>query len=210
MVVGVTVVTVGLGGATTAANAQETTLKAGVAVSSLTGSGVGYWDKRLITQSFGAHIRFDFGPIALQPELMATTRGAAASTAPELEQMRFEHFEVPVLIVLPFRSLPLEPHLYAGPSIILEARCRHVLRNEGLKTTLDCDPPVGEVFGRPALDFAAVVGAGVAHRIGSGRLSLEGRHTRGLRNIYHGPGTGEAHMRSWAILLGYSLRISND
>jgi hypothetical protein len=53
-------------------------------------------------------------------------------------------------------------------------------------------------------------GAGASYPIGGGRLSIEARHTRGLRNIYDGPGTGEAHMRSWSVLLGYALMIRHD
>jgi hypothetical protein len=116
-----------LGAASGGVHGQETMFKAGVAVSTLSGSGVEFWDERLVAQSFGGHIRFNFGPIALQPEITATTRGAGASAAAELEQMRFEHIEVAALVVLPFRGMTLEPYLFAGPSIILEGRCRHVV-----------------------------------------------------------------------------------
>jgi hypothetical protein len=187
------------------AASQETTLKGGLAASRFQTRGVEYWDERLVATTFGIHVRFAFGPIALQPEAMVTTRGAGASTAEDLEQMRLEHIEIPVLLVVPFRVATLEPFAFGGPSLMLESRCRHVLRREGLRTTVDCDPPIGELFARTAFDYGVVAGGGASHRVGGGRLSVEARHTWGLRNIHDGPGSAEVRNRSWAVMLGYAL-----
>jgi hypothetical protein len=190
---------------TGAAAAQVSTLKAGVVVSRLTGSGATYWDESLVAQTIGLGLRWHFGRIALQPEVIYATRGAGASAAAETEQMRMDHLEVPVLVWVPVAVGPLEVFAFGGPSVMLETRCRHLRREQGLRLTVDCDPPFPPVFGRPAFDFAAVGGAGASHRLGGGRLSLEARYTHGLRNIYDGPDDLEAFNRSWNVMVGYSM-----
>jgi hypothetical protein len=186
------------------AAAQETTLKAGVAVSRLQAEQPTYWDDRLTTTFFGIQTRLRFGPIAVQPELLVVTKGANASQAPEEEQVRLEYLELPVLLVLPFRVGRAEPFIYGGPSVMLESRCRWFYREQGLRSNVGCDPPREQLFRRNALDYGAVVGGGAAHPLGPGRVSLEARHSWGLRNIHRDPGQ-ELRNRTFYVMLGYSL-----
>jgi hypothetical protein len=182
---------------------QDLTIKGGVAVSRLTGSE--YWDQRTVATTFGGHVRFHFGPIALQPELHVTTKGATASSADEDERLRLEYIEVPALLVLPVRVGEMEAFAYGGPSIILESRCRYIIRRDGLRTNFPCDPPAPPVFRRPAFDFGAVAGGGIAHRLFNGRASLEARHTWGLRNINSTDSGASVKNRTISVMLGYSM-----
>jgi hypothetical protein len=196
----------------TPAAAQETGLKGGFTSSRLQTDGESYWDERLTAAVFGGHLRFRFGPIALQPELMIATKGAGASMAAEEEQLRIEYLEVPVLLVVPARVGALEPFVYGGPALMLETRCRWSERQNGLRASVNCDPPRGQVFARNSLDYGLVGGGGVSYPIGAGRIMLEARHNWGLRNIRDGDGPAVRN-RTFAMFLGYSIgwgRRSDD
>lgn len=188
------------------AAAQTSTLKAGVSVARLTGDGATYWDQSLITQTVGIGMRFRVGPVMLQPEFIYSTRGGSNSAAAEREQMRIDYGEVPLLLWLPVpvQLGGLEPYVFGGPTVALETRCRHLLRESGRRTTISCDPASPPLFSRPTFDFGATGGAGVSHRLGAGTISLEGRHTWGLRKI-RDDAAGEAFNRSFSVMVGYTM-----
>jgi hypothetical protein len=190
-------------------SAQETALKGGFTVSRLQGSGAGYWDGNLAATTFGGHVRFRFGPIGLQPEVQVVTKGATAGTPAqqrEDEQLRLEYIEIPVLLVVPIRIGDLEPYAFAGPSVMLESRCRWVERQQGLRSTFSCEPgPSPEVFTRRSIDFGIVAGGGAAYPVGNGRVLIEARHSWGLRDIHTGPGDLQAYNRTFMVQVGYAL-----
>jgi hypothetical protein len=199
------------------AAAQETGIKAGFTVSRLHGSAADFWDGDITATTFGGHIRFRFGPLVLQPEIQVATKGASdamlldifgrqPSPQREQEQLRLEYLEVPVLLVLPVRVGAVELFALAGPALMLETRCRWVVREQGLRSTFSCEPaPAQQVFARKAFDYGVVAGGGASYPIGAGRLQLEARHSRGLRNIHSGPEGLDAYNRTFSVLLGYSL-----
>lgn len=192
------------------AAAQESGVRAGLSVSRLSGSAAEFWNGDLTATTFGGHIRFRLGPVAVQPELLVATRGASVNMPPEAprdqEQLRLEYIEVPVLLVLPVRLGRAELFLQTGPALMLESRCRWVVREQGLRSTFSCEPtPARQVFARTAFDYGVVAGGGASYPIGSGRLQLEARHTRGMRNIHRGAGDLDAYNRTYSVLLGYSV-----
>jgi hypothetical protein len=204
----------GLASATPAA-AQEVALKAMIAFSKFAESGTGTnpWDDRLTTTGFGLHVRFRFGPIALQPELQMVTRGAKSSTtAAEDEQLRIEYLELPVLVVVPVRLGPLEPYAFGGAMVAVESRCRYVLKEEGLRSNFGCDSATGasQVFERRKADYGVVAGGGASHRLGSGRILIEARHTWGLRNIVSDPATLELRNRTFMVAIGYTINVAEN
>jgi hypothetical protein len=192
-----------------AAAAQQTALKGGVAVSRFDATGQTYWDDRLVTTGFGGHIRYRFGPISLQPELLVLTKGATASAAPEDEQLRLEYLELPLLVVLPVQVGRLEPVVFAGPAIMLESRCRWVVREGGLRSNLGCDPPRDQLFRRTQFDYGVAAGGGASYPVGGGRILVEARHTWGLRDIHRDAGP-EIRNRTFAFLVGYTLNWLAD
>jgi hypothetical protein len=193
-----------LAGTVLPATAQETALKAGASVSRLDTHP--FWDDPLTATAFGGHIRFRFGRIALQPELLVLTKGANASAALEQEQLRLEYIEVPALVVVPVSIGALEPFVYGGPTLMLESRCRYVIRREGLRSSVGCDPPRPDanIFARNQFDYGLTAGGGASYPLGAGRVMLEARHTWGMRNIQRGAGP-EVRNRTVAVLLGYAM-----
>lgn len=188
-------------------SAQEIALKGGIAISRFQSTGIQPFDDRFVSTSFGAHARFGFGRIALQPELQMVSRGASASGSAVEERMRIDYMELPLMLVLPFAVGSFEPYAFGGPMLSLETRCRSTIEQDNLKTNFDCDgTTAGSAFDRSAIDFGASAGAGISHRLGSGRILLEGRHTWGLRDIYDGEEEGvEVRNRSVVFSIGYAL-----
>jgi hypothetical protein len=189
-------------------HAQEIALKGGMAISRFQSTGPTPFDGTFVSTAFGGHARFHFGRFALQPELHMVSRGATASESAVDERMRLDYMEVPVMIVFPFRLGAFEPYAFGGPMLSLETRCRAIIEENDLKTNFDCDDrAAGNSFNRRALDYGVSAGAGVSHRLGSGRLLLEGRHTWGLRDIYDGTADGiEVRNRSLVFSIGYAIQ----
>lgn len=196
-----------IGTSTAPLAAQEIALKGGVAVSRFQSTGDSPFDGRFISTAFGGHARFHFGRIALQPELQMVSRGATASESAVEERMRLEYMELPLMLVLPIRVGAFEPYAFGGPMISLETRCRSIIEENDLKTNFDCDDAsTANSFERSIIDYGASAGAGISHRLGSGRVLIEGRYTWGLRDIYDGALEGvEIRNRSAVFSIGYAL-----
>ena len=197
------------------AAAQELGLKGVITLSDFAenGSGTNRWDERLAATGFSGHVRFRFGPIALQPELQVITRGAESSTtAAEEEQLRIEYLEVPVLLVVPVRFGRLEPYAFGGGMVALESRCRYVVKESGLRSNFACDSPSGEgqVFERRKADYGVIGGGGASYRVGSGRILMEARHTWGFRNIMSRSSTLEVKNRTFMIGIGYAISLAQN
>jgi len=194
-------------GATAPAAAQELALKAGVAISQFQTEGLERFGDSYASTAFGVHYRMPVGPIAFQPELYMVSRGARGPDASGEERLKLDYLEIPLLLVVPVRVGTLEPYAFGGPYIGLETRCRYAFEEGGLSTNLGCES-TSDLFDRRALDYGFTVGAGAAHKLGSGRLMLEARHTQGLRDIYDGADDAEIRNRSVLILLGYTLDLN--
>lgn len=188
--------------------AQEIALKGGVAISRFESTGPVQLDDSFVSTAFGGHARFRFGRIAIQPELQMVSRGARASGSATDERMRLEYMEVPLMIVVPVTVGSFEPYVFGGPMVSLETRCRSIIEEDNLKTNFECDDDAtANSFDRGVIDYGASAGLGVSHRIGSGRILLEGRYTWGLRDIYDGIDDSiEVRNRSTVISIGYAIQ----
>jgi hypothetical protein len=189
-------------------SAQEIALKGGMAISRFETTGTIPFDGTFISTSFGGHARFRFGRIALQPEIYMVSRGASTGDDAAMdERIRLEYMEIPLMLVVPFRAGSFEPYAFGGPMLSLETRCRSIIEESGLKTNFGCDDgSAGNSFDRRAFDYGVSAGAGVSHRLGGGRILVEGRHTWGLRDIYDGIDTGvEVRNRSFVFSIGYTI-----
>jgi len=187
-------------------SAQEIALKGGIAISKFETSGDVAFDDSFVSTSFGGHVRFRFGPIALQPELHLVSRGASVSDDEMKQRLRLDYMEVPLMLVVPVHVGAFEPYVFGGPMLALETRCRNIIEEEGLTTNFGCDDDTLEnSFDRGVFDYGATVGAGISRRLGSGRILLEARNTWGLRNIYDGEGDIEVRNRTMLFSIGYAI-----
>ena len=192
------------------ASAQEFAIKAGVGISKLeTDSPIGFTED-LTSLVYGGHYRLKLGPVWVQPEVFITAKGGVLATDDEdfEERIRLEYLELPLLLVLPARVGSFEPYAFGGPLLALETRCRHIIEEEGLKTNQGCETVSAEVFERTAFDYGVTAGAGLGHRIGSGKLFVEGRHTWGLRDISDDNIIEDVQNRTLMFLIGYTIDVS--
>jgi hypothetical protein len=188
-------------------SAQEVALKGGIAVSRFQSGGTVPFDGSFVSTSFGGHARFRFRYFALQPELYMISRGASGSGIAADETMRLEYMELPLMLVFPVQVGAFEPYAFGGPMLSLETRCRSIFETDGLKTNIGCDGRSGgNVFDRRSFDYGASAGVGISHKLGSGRILVEGRHTWGLRDIYDDETEGiEVRNRSFVFSIGYAI-----
>lgn len=190
--------------------AQDIALKGGIAISRFQSTGAMPFDGSFRSTSFGGHARWYLGPIALQPEVHIVSKGASIENPPEgtdEERLRLDYMEIPLMLVLPVQIGDFQPYAFGGPMLSLETRCRSIVEEEGLTTNFGCDDTSTEnAFDRRAVDWGVSAGAGLSHRLGSGRVLLEGRHTWGLRDIYDGEGEGiEVRNRTMVFMIGYVI-----
>jgi hypothetical protein len=190
--------------------AQEVAIKGALVRSNFQIEGSSPWTGSLNGTSLGGHVRFNFGRIALQPELHVLTRGARLEDSEAREQLRLEYMEIPLLLVVPVRLQRFELQAHGGPMLALETRCRFVFESDGLKTNMGCNPRQEPMFERRALDYGATAGAGVSLQIGAGRVLLEARRTWGMHDVYDGPGEIQLRNRTTALMLGYIVAWDPD
>lgn len=183
------------------AAAQEVALKGGLALSKFETDRPFYFDDGLTATSLGLHGRFGLGPVAFQPEFHVVTRGGVSSAAAEHESTRLEYMEIPLLLAVPLGVDRFEFAPFAGPFIALETRCRYVFEEQGLKTTVGCSS--NQPFSRRAFDYGLTAGAGLSYDIGTGSILVEGRYTRGFRDVHEGPADVEIHNRTVGLMIGY-------
>ena len=191
-------------------SAQEFAIKGGVGISQLQTDSPIDFTESLTSLVYGGHYRLKLGPVWVQPEVFITAKGGVFEAAEEdvEERIRLEYLELPLLLVLPARVGSFEPYAFGGPLIALETRCRHIIEEEGLKTNQGCETVSSDIFERTAFDYGVTAGAGLGHRLGSGKLFIEGRHTWGLRDISDDNFVEDVQNRTLMLLLGYTLDVS--
>jgi opacity protein-like surface antigen len=150
----------------------------------------------------GGFVRFGFGRIGIQPELLTVTRGYDDDS---FGSLKLEYIEIPVLIHLPLSlGTSFSPYVVAGPSLGIEVGCEVEFGDiEG-----DCDDEGGEGDDdRSSTDIGITAGGGLAFNMGPGALLLEGRYTWGLTDLSDVEGVSTKSR--WALLtVGYAIPLS--
>lgn len=163
-------------------------------------------ESRLKSFGGGGFVRFAAGPLNLQAEVLALTKGTKISD-PDSEfnsvEFKLGYIEIPVTALL---SLGSGPYLFAGPSVAFETSCKFAFEFEGDTIKEDCDGEE-EDPNRSKVDVGVVAGAGLQLPIGPGNILLEARHTWGLTNLNSGTGEDTAKNRSIAVFAGFAIPI---
>lgn len=198
----------GLGMATAPAAAQTIGFKVGPTFSKADSNEGG--EEAIESLGGGGFIRFGFAGLALQLEVLALTKGAAATFVDdggtELEgQFKMDYIEIPLTAM--FR-LPVGPYLFAGPAVAIETGCDVELSFDDSTFETGCDSPDAE-FPRKKTDFSLVGGAGFEFPVGPGRILVEGRYIYGLNNIADDDADPSAEFkhRTWAVFAGFAIPI---
>jgi hypothetical protein len=162
--------------------------------------------RRAVAAGAFARLRLWRG-VSLQPELLLVEKGFER-TAPTLHPT---YLEVPLLLRVDTRGARLRGFLVAGPAAAYELRCRVSYATTSGPVSRDCDESVAQaalLTTTRALDLGVVVGGGASLRAGRGRVVLDLRHTRGVRDIQRLPQESARTLnRSTALRLGYAVPL---
>jgi hypothetical protein len=177
-------------------------LKSGFGQGAFTGPSEFEWQAEAITYS-----AFVNGPIrralALQAEVYLTEKLGESSVAGSDLTMRADYIVVPLLARFsPALPGPIQPYLLAGPSLVVELRCRLRSTTPGVPTNESCDGRRGDL---DAVDVGIEGGAGVELGVGPVKLLLEGRGATNAGTVTVPTGTSTSRGFAWSVLTGVSI-----
>lgn len=154
-------------------------------------SGVEY--ERRSDWTGGLFTRFGFGPLALQPEVLYTRRGAKARGEGVVgePEIRITYIEAPVLLRLGRGATALYGGGYGAVQLDAEA----FDSADPDATEVDVSDDLEE------LDYGIVFGLG----IGFGKFEIDGRYTLGLRNLVKDPGAPEIKNRGLSVFGAFTF-----
>ena len=162
----------------------------------------------------GGFIRFGFGGLSLQVDVLALTKGAEIVDVDEGDlNVNLEYIDVPVQAVFSLGGNSLSPYLMVGPSFGFELDCELEAEvDDEDDETVDCAE--GGFFGgeRKSFDIGITGALGLQIPLGPGALLFEGRYTHGLTDLIdHNVETEDFSLknRSFGFFAGYSIPLGN-
>ena len=191
--------------------AQTIGFKAGAAFADWSADvvGLGLGTDGVTSFMGGGFVRFDYGQLSVQPELLVVTRGTGFD-AGDFAGVRYrvDYAELPVLLVLRLaRPGAAGPYFFAGPSLAFKIACKAEVESGGVEVSGDCaDLPDAGLLEAKGLDAGLTGGAGVEFPLGPGAVLVEGRFNWGLTDLSDFPGL-EVRSRTGAVLAGYSIPL---
>lgn len=191
------------------ADAQVIGFKLGPSFSSLQVQDSDSDENRLTSFGGGGFLRFGFGPLSIQPEIMALTKGADIDGPGDDDlQLQLQYIEVPLLARFAFGTGAFTPYLLAGPAFNFEIGCEVELDVANTESSADCDDT--DTFPRKSTDIGLTGALGFEFRMGPGSMLVEGRYAHGLTDIADeddGLGGLNVKNRSFAAFAGFSVPL---
>lgn len=141
---------------------------------------------RLTAFLFGVSVLKPFGSgWGIRPELLYSRKGAEAPIDdPDFTgkaKIKIDYLDVPILVQYEGKtSGGVRPHVYAGPSVGFKVRCKLEGTGAGVTASMDCDDADLDI---KSVDFAGVVGGGVALPIGNHFATLGVRYQHGFTDL---------------------------
>jgi len=191
-------------------DAQTIGFKLGASMSKFSSDGTTDVYDFMTSFAGGGFVRFGFGRLGIQPEILSVTKGAeidGGGTGGEDASYKIEYVEVPVLLHLPLTyGASFAPYVMGGPAFGFDIGCEESLGG----TETDCDDVTdGFLSERKSIDIGLSAGGGLAFAMGPGAVLVEGRYTWGLTNINDSavPDPIDVKNRSILLLAGYSIPL---
>jgi hypothetical protein len=154
----------------------------------------------------GGFIRFGFGRLGIQPEILSVRKGAELDNdGTDDDAVHIEYIAVPVLLHLPLTyGASFAPYIIGGPEFAFDIGCQQSIAGG---SDVDCNGDILPLETRRSVDIGLSAGGGFAFAVGPGALLLEGRYTWGMTNVNDSADEVEVRNRSAYILGGYSIPI---
>jgi len=139
----------------------------------------------LFAEDVGTRTAYHFGILgqvdisswfALQTEIWYTNKGFSEGNGDVA--LDINYFEIPVLAVVKL-STTLSPHLYAGPVLSIESKCKVTFEGE----TETCEEAREGAPRTKGADSGLMFGGGIAFQFGPGSLLLDAMYYHGLTDI---------------------------
>ena len=191
-------------------DAQTIGFKLGASMSKFSADGTTDTYDFMTSFAGGGFVRFGFGRLGIQPEILSVTKGAeidGGGTGGEDASYKIEYVEVPVLLHLPLTyGASFAPYVMGGPAFAFEIGCEESLGG----TETDCDDVAGGLLSqRKSIDIGLSAGGGLAFAMGPGAVLVEGRYTWGLTNLNDSEAADPIEVKNRSILLlaGYSIPL---
>ncbi|HEX6309412.1 MAG TPA: porin family protein [Longimicrobiales bacterium] len=195
---------VGLAFGATVASAQTIGFKAGVSLATMSIEDIDEGVDHRTGFAGGGFVRFDFGRLGIQPEILSVTKGFEVDDPSGDERLSLEYVAIPVLLHFPLTyGASFAPYLIGGPEFAFEVGCDAEIGG----VEFDCDDAGADSFDRKSFDIGLSAGGGLAFAMGPGALLLEGRYTWGLTNIQDDEQEAELKNRAAYIMAGYSIPL---
>lgn len=191
-------------------DAQTIGFKLGASMSKFSADGTTDTYDFMTSFAGGGFVRFGFGRLGIQPEILSVTKGAEIDDGGgggEDASIEIEYVEVPVLLHLPLTyGASFAPYVMGGPAFAFEIGCEESLGG----TEADCDDVAGGLLSqRKSIDIGLAAGGGLAFAMGPGAVLVEGRYTWGLTNLNDSEDADAIDVKNRSILLlaGYSIPL---
>lgn len=161
-------------------------------------------NKTLTSFGGGGFVRFGAGPLSLQAEALAVTKGSKITDTSGEAKLKVTYIEIPLTAMF---KLGNGPYLFAGPAVGFEASCKVSVESGGISGSADCDSGT-DSFPRKKTDFSLTGGAGLQFPVGPGHVLVEGRYTHGLVNMNDDP-NDDTKVRNtyFGVFAGYAINI---
>jgi hypothetical protein len=144
-----------------------------------------------------AEISFPLLPLAIQPEVLYSVKGAAAGATPLLPAYtdKLSYIDIPILVKYYLPTPVIKPFIFIGPSLgfLVSAKAVPAAGNE-----VDIKDQV------TSTNFGAVIGAGVKIPLVVADLSLDARYDYGLTSTDK-LNSSNMYNRVFAVYLGLAF-----
>ena len=122
--------------------------------------------------------------IAIEPEVLLTTKGAKFSDSQGSGSFTMKYIEVPVLVRYEaVGSGGMRPFVLGGPAIALRASCDLEGIDAGVSVDISCDEAEAQGLKFKSVDYGLIVGGGVAFDVGGRGFSIGVRYDHSLSEV---------------------------
>lgn len=157
---------------------------AGMNAAAISGEGETL-DRRMALVIGGYLVKPLTGGLSLRPELLYSQKGGKDSYSDEdisvSSTLKLDYLDIPILLQYEGRTARgITPHVHAGPSFAIKARCAYEGSTDGVSLSASCD----EIELSPkSFDVGGLVGAGIGFPLGSFRATVGTRFQQGFSEI---------------------------
>jgi hypothetical protein len=138
--------------------------------------------------------------LTFQTEALFSMKGDSESAAGYTASTHLGYFDLPLLAKVGFLpDAPVQPSLFAGPSLAFNLSAHSGLEGEGSEVDVDVKDQVG------TFDLGLMIGGGLDFEKGGRTFGVDLRYSRGLLDVADGV-NGSAHNEVFTVMGSIGLK----